>query len=63
MLSSVEYNEEDVEELERKVAAINKQAINKSEPLKQLKKHLDSLNQSFVGQGHTLSLFSGYVGT
>lgn len=53
VLSSVEYNEKDVEELERMVAAINKEAIYKSEPLKQLKNHLDNLNQSFEGSGQT----------
>ena len=53
VLSSVEYNEKDVEELERMVAEINKEAIEKSEPLKQLKNHLDSLNQSFEGSGQT----------
>lgn len=53
VLSSVEYNDEDVAELERMVAAINKEAINKSEPLKRLKTHLDNLNQSFEGSGQT----------
>lgn len=53
VLSSVEYNDEDVAELERMVAEINKEAIEKSEPLKQLKAHLDNLNQSFEGSGQT----------
>jgi putative ATP-dependent endonuclease of the OLD family len=53
VLSSVEYNEEDVAELERMVAEVNKEAIDKSEPLKQLKIHLDNLNQSFDGSGQT----------
>ncbi|MDH1521045.1 ATP-dependent nuclease [Achromobacter mucicolens] len=53
VLSSVEYNDEDVTELENLVANINKEAIEKSEPLKQLKKHLDKLNQSFDGSGET----------
>lgn len=53
VLSSVEYNEEDVAELERMVAEINKEAIDKSKPLKQLKIHLDRLNQSFEGTGQT----------
>lgn len=53
VLSSVEYNDKDVAELERMVAEINKEAINKSEPLKRLKTHLDNLNQSFEGSGQT----------
>ena len=51
VLSSVEYNNQDVLELERMVAEINKEAIEKSEPLRQLKNHLDNLNQSFEGSG------------
>lgn len=35
------------------IAEINKEAIDKSEPLKSLKHHLDNLNQSFEGTGHT----------
>ncbi|MES9972962.1 MAG: AAA family ATPase [Candidatus Thiodiazotropha sp.] len=53
VLSSVEYDDDDVAELERMVAEVNKEAIKKSEPLKQLKNHLDSLNQSFEGSGQT----------
>ena len=53
VLSSIEYNDEDVTALERMVAEINKEAIKKSEPLKQLKNHLDNLNQSFEGTGQT----------
>jgi putative ATP-dependent endonuclease of OLD family len=53
VLSSVEYETRDVEILERMVADINKEAIEKSEPLKQLKNHLDNLNQSFSGSGKT----------
>ncbi len=53
VLSSVEYDDNDVAELERMVAEINKEAIDKSEPLKQLKNHLDNLNQSFEGSGQT----------
>lgn len=53
VLSSVEYDDEDVTELERMVAEINKEAIEKSAPLKQLKNHLDKLNQSFEGSGQT----------
>ena len=53
VLSCVEYNADDVIELERMVAEINKEAIEKSEPLKSLKHHLDNLNQSFEGTGQT----------
>jgi len=53
VLSSVEYDDADVADLERMVADINKEAIDKSEPLKQLKTHLDNLSQSFEGSGKT----------
>lgn len=53
VLSSVEYDENDVTVLERMVAEINAEAIDKSAPLKQLKTHLDNLNQSFEGSGQT----------
>lgn len=53
VLSSVEYNKDDVKTLEDKVAAINKEAIDKSESLKKLKQHLDSLNHSFDIGGQT----------
>ncbi|ENI4129217.1 AAA family ATPase [Vibrio fluvialis] len=53
VLSSVEYDDKDVAELERMVAEVNKEAIEKSEPLKRLKAHLDSLNHSFEGSGQT----------
>ncbi|MBG2709849.1 AAA family ATPase [Proteus mirabilis] len=53
VLSSVEYDDEDITELESMVAAVNKEAIEKSEPLKRLRTHLDNLNQSFEGAGQT----------
>ena len=53
VLSRVEYADKDIAELERMVAEVNKEAIDKSEPLKQLKNHLDNLNQSFEGSGQT----------
>lgn len=53
VLSSVEYDDADVAELERMVAEVNREAIEKSEPLKRLKTHLDNLNQSFEGSGQT----------
>nr|WP_282561332.1 AAA family ATPase [Providencia rettgeri] len=53
VLSSVEYDDKDVAELELMVAEVNREAIEKSEPLKRLKTHLDNLNQSFKGSGQT----------
>jgi len=53
VLSSVEYDDTDVAELERMVAEVNKEAIEKSEPLQRLKTHLDNLNQSFEDSGQT----------
>jgi putative ATP-dependent endonuclease of OLD family len=53
VLSSIKYNESDVKKLEEMVAQINQEAVDKSEPLKELKKHLDTLNQSFNGTGKT----------
>lgn len=51
VLSSIEYNDKDVQLLEEMVAQINKDAVEKSAPLKGLKTHLDALNQSFQGAG------------
>lgn len=51
VLSSVEYNPEDVEALEELISEVNQQAIDKSRPLTTLKGHLDSLSQSFDGKG------------
>lgn len=53
ILSSVEYDDRDVAELERMVAEVNREAIDKSAPLKKLKTHLDNLSQSFNGTGQT----------
>ena len=53
VLSRIRYDDKDIAELERMVAEINKEATEKSEPLKQLKKHLDNLNQSFEGSNQT----------
>lgn len=53
VLSSVEYNAADVSSLEQMVADVNNAAIEKSEPLKKLKEHLDNLNHSFSGTGQT----------
>lgn len=53
VLSSVEYNAADVASLEQMVADVNNAAIEKSDPLKKLKEHLDNLNHSFSGTGQT----------
>ncbi|MEM5501223.1 AAA family ATPase [Ahrensia kielensis] len=52
VLSSVEYNAADVKSLEEKIADINTAAVDKSEPLKSLKSHLNALNQSLGGSGN-----------
>jgi len=51
VLSTIEYDDVNVAELEKMIAEINQKAIEKSEPLKQLKTQLDNLNQSFYGSG------------
>ncbi len=53
VLSSIEYNAADVASLEQMVADVNNAAIEKSDPLKKLKEHLDNLNHSFSGTGQT----------
>jgi putative ATP-dependent endonuclease of OLD family len=53
VLASVEYDDDDVEELEKMLAEINEKAIVKSEPLSDLKTHLDALSHSFEGSGQT----------
>lgn len=51
VLSSVKYQESEIRQLEEMIAEINQEAVEKSEPLKRLKKQLDALNQSFEGSG------------
>lgn len=51
VLSGVEYSPEDVLVLEEQINAINEQAIDKSNALCELKRHLDGLNNSFSGKG------------
>ena len=51
VLSSVEYNQADVKELESLIKTVNEEAVNKSGELQGLKTHLDNLNQSFQGSG------------
>lgn len=53
VLSNIKYDESDVKNLEEMVAQINQAAVDKSEPLKGLKKQLDTLSQSFEGTGQT----------
>jgi len=52
VLSSVQYEKSDVVALEKMIADINKHAVDKSAPLKSLKEHLTSLNDSFGGSGN-----------
>jgi putative ATP-dependent endonuclease of OLD family len=51
ILSSVEYNKDDVAALETLIQEVNEQAVNKSSELKNLKSHLEKLNQSVGGTG------------
>lgn len=53
VLSNIEYNAADVDLLESMVADVNNAAIEKSDPLKQLKNHLDTLNHSIGAAGQT----------
>ena len=46
------YNFGDIVALEELIKEVNKEAINRSHPLRNLKSHLDNLNQSFQGSGH-----------
>lgn len=51
ILSGVRYDESDISGLEEMVAGINREAVEKSEHLRGLRKHLDDLNRSFEGAG------------
>ena len=51
VLASVDYDSEQVSQLETMVQEINELAVDKSAPLKNLKQHLEKLNQSFQGAG------------
>ena len=51
VLASVDYDSEQVSQLEAMVREINELAVDKSAPLKNLKQHLEKLNQSFQGAG------------
>ncbi|MBP1038706.1 AAA family ATPase [Serratia fonticola] len=52
VLSYIEYSEGDVTALEEMVKKINDAAVDKSPPLQSLTKHLQDLNQSFLGASH-----------
>lgn len=52
VLSSVEYENEDIKKIEKLVADVNNETVTKSKPLMSLKKHLEDLNRSFDGSGH-----------
>lgn len=51
VLSSVDYEQTDIDKIESMVAAVNEEAVNKSKPLKSLKTFLEDLNKSFDGNG------------
>ncbi|HEN3279597.1 TPA: AAA family ATPase [Yersinia enterocolitica] len=52
VLSSVEYNSDDIERLEGLVQVVNDEAVQKSQSLQNLKGHLERLSKSFRGSGH-----------
>lgn len=51
VLSSVEYDKAVIDNLEKAIDDINKEAVDKSTELKRLKGHLTQLNQTFQGAG------------
>lgn len=53
ILSTIEYAPDAVAELEKQINAINNDAVGKSLELSSLKSHLEKLNNSFGGAGHT----------
>lgn len=55
VLSSVEYNEADMEALEALIAEVNGAAVNKSDELKLLRRELDALSGSSLGS-HVVEL-------
>lgn len=52
VLSSVEYNKDDIISLEELIKEVNDEAVSKSGELQSLKTHLEKLNQSFGGSGN-----------
>ncbi|MGR5430388.1 ATP-dependent nuclease [Vibrio astriarenae] len=53
VLSDIKFENDDKEALEELIAELNENAVEKSTVLSELKTHLDSLSQSFEGQGQT----------
>ena len=53
VLSEIDFSSEDKEALEELIQELNDKAVDTSSVLTDLKTHLDSLSQSFEGQGQT----------
>ncbi|MGR6833881.1 ATP-dependent nuclease [Aliivibrio wodanis] len=53
VLSDISFESEDKDALEELISELNVSAVEKSTVLSELKTHLDSLSQSFEGQGQT----------
>lgn len=53
ILSEIDFTSDDKDALEELIQELNESAVEKSEVLSELKTHLDSLSQSFEGQGQT----------
>lgn len=53
ILSDISFETDDKDELERLISDLNNSAVKKSSVLSDLKAHLNSLSQSFDGQGKT----------
>lgn len=51
VLSSIEYEQADIDKIEGMVAAANEEAVKNSKPLKALKSSLEELSKSFKGSG------------
>lgn len=53
VLSDIHFKDEDKNTIETLIAKLNESAVNKSSVLSELKTHLNTLSQSFKGQGQT----------
>lgn len=53
VLAEIDFTSDDKDALEELIQELNESAVEKSEVLSELKTHLDSLSQSFEGQGQT----------
>tara|TARA_R110000772_G_C13309004_1_gene439691 strand:- start:3690 stop:5444 length:1755 start_codon:yes stop_codon:yes gene_type:complete len=53
VLAEIDFTSDDKDALEELIQELNESAVEKSEVLSELKIHLDSLSQSFEGQGQT----------